>query len=125
VVLPSAGGVLSYANPSNAWLAEPSGASFAHAVRSAVTRRSEARLAAAHETARQLEWGRVASSFFKLYDDLHRRRLVAAEPSGRVPQQLSLAAGAAHDFALSTTVSHRIVTGLGHSTFESNEPTAD
>jgi hypothetical protein len=26
------------------------------------------------------------------------------------------------DFALSTTASHRIVTGLGHSTFERDEP---
>jgi hypothetical protein len=29
VVLPSAGGVLSYANPTNSWLAEPNGESFA------------------------------------------------------------------------------------------------
>ena len=38
VVLPSAGGVLSYANPTNAWLAEPAGESFAHAVRSVLSR---------------------------------------------------------------------------------------
>jgi len=124
VVVPSAGGVLSYANPTNAWLAEPVGSSFAHAVRSAVLRPSEARLAAAGETARQLDWSRVASRFFKLYDDLHRRRL-AASSAESVPHPLRLVGQAPPDFALSTTVSHRIVMGLGHSSFESNEPTTD
>lgn len=71
------GGVLSYANPTNAWLAEPNGESFAHAVESVLTRPNDARLAAAYETARQLDWSRVASRFFKLYEDLHRRRQAA------------------------------------------------
>ena len=124
VVVPSAGGVLSYANPTNAWLAEPVGASFAHAVRSAVLRPSEARLAAAGETARQLDWSRVASRFFKLYDDLHRRRS-AASSAESVSHPLRPVGQAPADFALSTTVSHKIVTGLGHSTVESNEPTTD
>ncbi len=124
VVVPSAGGVLSYANPTNAWLAEPVGASFAHAVRSAVLRPSEARLAAACETARQLDWSRVASRFFKLYEDLHRRRS-AASSAAAIPQPLRLVGQAPPDFALSTTLSNRIVTGLGHSTPESHEPTTD
>ena len=120
VVLPSAGGVLSYANPGNAWLAEPMGESFAHAVTAAVTRPDEARLAAARETARQLDWSSVASQFFRLYDDLHRRRQVAT-PEVDSPIPLRPARPAAPDFALSTTVSHRIVTGLGHSAFENDD----
>lgn len=122
VVLPSAGGVLSYANAANAWLAEPDGASFAHAVRSAVSRPDDGRLAAAAETARQLDWSKVASRFFKLYEQLHRRHQVASMGSpGPIP--LRLASAAPHDFALSTTASHRIVTGLGHSAFEESEVT--
>lgn len=121
VVLPSAGGVLSYANPMNAWLAEPVGASFAHAVRSVVTRPSDARLAAATETARQLDWSRVASQFFRLYDDLHRRRVAAAgRPS---PTPLRPVTAVTPDFALSTTASHGIVTGLGHSALQESEVT--
>jgi len=122
VVLPSAGGVLSYANSTNAWLAEPDGASFAHAVRTVVSREDDARLAAAAETARQLDWSRVASRFFKLYEQLHRRRQVASMGSPG-PMPLRLASAAPHDFALTTTASHRIVTGLGHSAFQESEVT--
>ena len=110
VVLPSAGGVLSYANPTNAWLAEPIGESFAHAVRSVVLRPSEARLAAACETARQHDWSRVAPRFFQLYEDLHRRRR-AVSPAEPVHTPLRLAARPPQEFAPSTTLSHRIVTG--------------
>lgn len=117
VVLPSAGGVLSYANPTNSWLAEPNGESFAHAVRSVVSRPGDARVAAAFETARQLDWSKVTARFFKLYDDLHRRRQLA-EPVNPGPHPLRLIQPVAQDFALSTTASHRIVTGLGHSAFE-------
>jgi alpha-1,6-mannosyltransferase len=119
VVLPSAGGVLSYANPTNAWLAEPIGESFAHAVRSVVLKPSESRIAAAFETARQLDWSQVASRFFKLYDELHRRRAASPTAPAHVPLRL---VQPLPDFALSTTASHRIVTGLGHSTFERDEP---
>ncbi len=122
VVLPSAGGVLSYASSANAWLAEPDGASFAHAVRAATSRPDDARLSAAAETARHLDWSRVASRFFKLYEQLHRRRQVVALGSpGPIP--LRLANAATPDFALSTTASHRIVTGLGHSALQESEVT--
>lgn len=113
VVLPSAGGVLSYANPTNAWLAEPNGESFAHAVRSLLTKPSESRLAAATETARQLDWSLVASRFFKLYEAIHRRQQASASSSLSTP--LGLVPAGTPDFALSTSVSHRIVTALGHS----------
>jgi len=122
VVLPSAGGVLSYANPTNAWLAEPQGESFAHAVRSVMARPSPARVAAATETARQLDWSQVASRFFKVYDDLHRRRLQAS-PATPAPTGLRLLKPVTPEFALSTTVSHGIVTGLGHSAVQESEVT--
>jgi len=123
VVLPSAGGVLSYANPTNAWLAEPVGASFAHAVRSVIARPSDARLAAATETARQLDWSRVASQFFRVYDDLHRRRLHASPASPPASAVASLRLVPASEFALTTTVSHGIVTGLGHSASQERQVT--
>ena len=104
VVLPSAGGVLSYATTHNAWLAAPVGEAFALAVRVAVCLPDQARLAAARETARALDWSTVASRYFRLYDALHRNHHAA-------------------EFALSTTVSHRIVMGLGHSTLEESEVT--
>ncbi|MDP2317723.1 MAG: glycosyltransferase [Acidobacteriota bacterium] len=122
VVLPSAGGVLSYANPTNAWLAEPVGASFAHAVRTVLSRPDDGRVAAAFETARHLDWSQVTARFFKLYDQLHRRR--QASPSAEAgPIPLRLVSQATHDFALTTSVSHRIVTGLGHSALQESEVT--
>ena len=122
VVLPSAGGVLSYANPTNSWLAEPNGESFAHAVESVLARPSDARLAAATETARQLDWSRVAARFFKLYEDLHRRRQAAA-PGVPAHSPLRLVNPPTPDVALSTTVSHGIVTSLGHSALQESEVT--
>ena len=98
VVVPSTGGVLSYATHANAWLAAPDPTSFALAIRQVVTVPDPARVAAAFETARAFDWTRVASRFFKLYDALHRR--------------------VAEDFALPTTVSHTVVTDLGQSALQ-------
>jgi glycosyltransferase involved in cell wall biosynthesis len=98
VVLPSAGGVQSYATPQNSWLAAPDPKSFALAVRMAMTVPDPSRIAAAFETARGCDWSRATSRFFKLYDEIHRRHL------GK--------------FALSTTVSHTVVTDLGHSALQ-------
>lgn len=95
VVAPCAGGVLSYANHSNAWLAAPDAESFAFAIRTAITSPDPARVAAAFETARRFDWSAVAARYFSLYDRLYRRFRV--------------------DFALPITVSHTIVTGLGQS----------
>src|SRR5215470_19665873 len=55
LVAPNAGGILSYADETNAWLAEPNGESFA---------------ARARWTARQYQWRIVTDSFFQLYDEL-------------------------------------------------------
>jgi glycosyltransferase involved in cell wall biosynthesis len=69
VVVPSAGGVLTYARPCNAWLAPPDAASFADAVLAARTRDPE-RLRRAVETAREMRWGRATARFFALYDEV-------------------------------------------------------
>lgn len=95
VVAPSAGGVLSYATPENAWLAAPDGESFAHAINAATQSRDAARLAAAMRTARSFDWPLVASRYFKLCDSLHRQH--------------------AAEFARPITLSHRTVTTLGQS----------
>src|SRR5215475_5931288 len=72
LVAPNAGGVLSYADETNAWLAEPNGESFAAAARAVIndpaTRKDK--LARARWTARQYQWRVVTDSFFQLYDEL-------------------------------------------------------
>jgi alpha-1,6-mannosyltransferase len=72
LVAPNAGGVLSYANVTNAWLAEPNGESFAAAARAVFNDPAarKDRLARARWTARQYQWRVVADSFFQLYDEL-------------------------------------------------------
>ncbi len=73
VVVPSTGGVLSYASPWNAWLAEPSAEGFAAAVRAVVrdpgARR--ARVGRARVTAEQNGRVEAASRSFRLYDSFH------------------------------------------------------
>jgi glycosyltransferase involved in cell wall biosynthesis len=75
LVAPNAGGVLSYADETNAWLAEPNGDAFAAAVGAVfndpATRKD--RLARARWTAQKYEWRVVTDSFFQLYDDLIER----------------------------------------------------
>jgi alpha-1,6-mannosyltransferase len=95
VIAPSAGGLLSYANPRNAWLAAPDARSFALAIRSAIGAPDPERIAAAFQTARAFDWRAVTGRFFKLYDEIYTRQL--------------------NKFALPTTVSHTVVTELGHS----------
>ncbi|MBO0862986.1 MAG: glycosyltransferase [Chloracidobacterium sp.] len=72
LVAPNAGGVLSYADETNAWLAEPNGESFAAATRAVfddpATRKDK--LARARWTAQRYQWRVVADSFFQLYDEL-------------------------------------------------------
>lgn len=73
VVAPNSGGVLSYANDENAWLAEPGPTSFAEAVRSvffcSVTRSS--RIKRGLETAAKYSWESSTDSIFALYDRMH------------------------------------------------------
>jgi alpha-1,6-mannosyltransferase len=76
LIVPSHGGVLSYASPDNAWLAAPDGEAFASAVRLVMACRAERerRARAALVTARTFAWARVAPRIFDLYDALHARR---------------------------------------------------
>jgi phosphatidylinositol alpha 1,6-mannosyltransferase len=73
LVAPDAGGLLSYANDTNAWLAEPTGEAFAGAVRGACRPGAErdARLTRARETAAGYTWPNVTRTIFELYDRLH------------------------------------------------------
>jgi alpha-1,6-mannosyltransferase len=73
LVAPAAGGLLSYANDTNAWLAEPEGEAFASAVRAACQPGPErdARLTRARETAAGCTWPNVTRTIFELYDRLH------------------------------------------------------
>jgi alpha-1,6-mannosyltransferase len=75
VVAPHAGGVLSYANARNAWLVEPAGVGLAGGVRDvfADDAARAAKIEMAIRTAANFDWPQVASVFFELYDDLHRR----------------------------------------------------
>lgn len=77
VVVPMRGGVLSYANTSNAWLGDPSPEGLAAAAHSALTRGGEAvtRSVRALETARALTWTKVAGRYLRLYDEIHAARL--------------------------------------------------
>jgi alpha-1,6-mannosyltransferase len=79
VVIPSAGGVLEYANPLNAWLAQPFAVPFAQAVRSAAGG-GPRRLAAARATARRFCWSDVSRRFFATYDDIHRSVIFRLKP---------------------------------------------
>ena len=74
LVAPDSGGVLSYANRSNAWLAPASPQAMAEAVRAASpgSPGREDVVAAARRTAEELDWPRVAAGFFELYRDLAR-----------------------------------------------------
>jgi alpha-1,6-mannosyltransferase len=73
VVLPAAGGVLSYASAQNAWLAAPTAAAFAHAIRGAVVG-DPSRIAAAAATAQSFAWPRVTARYFALHDEWLARR---------------------------------------------------
>jgi alpha-1,6-mannosyltransferase len=73
LVAPRSGGVLSYADETNSWLAQASGEAFAAAVRSifAETAVRKNRLARALSTTQRYTWESVTSQFFDLYDALH------------------------------------------------------
>ncbi len=86
LVAPQSGGVLSYADQTNAWLAAADGNAFAAAVESifadASTRKDK--LARARWTAAQYRWEEVTDRFFALYDELH-----ADFPASRFAHQLN------------------------------------
>lgn len=88
LVAPRAGGVLSYADEHNAWLAEANAISFAAAVRAVFADPSarKEKLTRARWVAQAHAWPAVAARFFALYDQLH-----AAFPVSRFAQRLPAA----------------------------------
>ena len=92
LVAPAAGGLLSYANDTNAWLAEPTGEAFARAVRVASQPGPDrdTRLTRARETAAGYTWPNVTRTIFELYDQLHdnfavTRRVVSRHADATCP----------------------------------------
>lgn len=75
VVAPRQGGVLSYANDENSWLAAPSGEAFAAAVRTVFSHDGEraAKIENALRTAHAFSWPLVTARLFEVYDDLYSR----------------------------------------------------
>jgi glycosyltransferase involved in cell wall biosynthesis len=77
LVAPESGGLLTYANRKNAWLAENTPGSLARAVER-VHDDPAARLAKtekARQTAQEFSWARITGNYFVLYDELHRRNV--------------------------------------------------
>ena len=74
LVAPDRGGVLSYANSSNAWIVRPTAEAFAQAIREAIfdDHLRQSRIANALRTAEQFRWESVANSFLDLYEDMLR-----------------------------------------------------
>jgi Glycosyl transferases group 1 len=72
LIAPDRGGVLSYANSSNAWIVPPIPEAFAQAIRRSDIRRYFAgcRIENALLTAQQFRWENVANSFLDLYEDM-------------------------------------------------------
>lgn len=72
VVAPNSGGILSYANDDNAWLAEPNAASFAATITQVLADgRREEKVQRALETSSRFTWERSTASLFELYDEMY------------------------------------------------------
>lgn len=86
VVVPRAGGVMSYATDDNAWLAPPGGAGLAAAVTAASLAPEPRRIQRAAETAAQHHWPLVAHEHFQLLEQLlceHRAAAACATAQPR------------------------------------------
>jgi alpha-1,6-mannosyltransferase len=93
LVAPNSGGLMTYANASNAWLVEPNAVAFTRALQHICDdpAAAEKRAQAARAAAEQLNWENVAAGFFELYDELHALvRGTLKEPS-RAPEFYSTA----------------------------------
>ena len=93
VVVPNAGGVLSYADDGNAWLAPPAPAAFAQAIADASAGRGSARVARAVATAHAHAWDLVAGRYFDLLDRRHAARLARVADPAVVASVRTAAAG--------------------------------
>ena len=72
LIAPSSGGVREYTTEENAWLAEPTPAAFADAVRrlAADPAGRERKRARARQRAEAHDWPIVIARYFRLYDDI-------------------------------------------------------
>jgi alpha-1,6-mannosyltransferase len=104
VVVPDQGGVLCYANSSNAWVVPAEGRRFADAAWeiSADVERREEKINCALKTAAGFGWEKVAGLFLELYEDLARHRsgdgqlaadFFSTAPTGQVSPVARLTAG--------------------------------
>jgi glycosyltransferase involved in cell wall biosynthesis len=75
LVAPDAGGVLSYANSTNAWLGHADGESFADSVRLlfADAQKREQKIIRARQTAQKYKWTAVMAKLFALYDEMYEK----------------------------------------------------
>lgn len=98
LVAPASGGVLTYANPENAWLAADTPASFATQVMSALADSAERclRIERARRTARQFAWPLIIQNYFRLYDGFHHLMRHAALTNVSAPPELVAESSAPH-----------------------------
>lgn len=91
LAVPASGGVLSYANRDNAWLAPPEPAAFAQLIRDAWRDQAERERRAenARRTAREMAWPRAAARFLDLYPALHSLVLRGTPVQGLEPEFVS------------------------------------
>jgi glycosyltransferase involved in cell wall biosynthesis len=75
LIASASGGILTYANRENAWLAENTPAAFAQAVQSVHSDRTVCRrkIELARRTAEEFSWTRITANYFQLYDRFYER----------------------------------------------------
>jgi alpha-1,6-mannosyltransferase len=102
LVAPDAGGVTSYANQDNAFLAHADEKSFCTAVLAALdTNMAHARVAAALKTAEEFRWEQATDSYLNLYEALHRAFRGDPIAGAGTPYALSTPATASRGAAIS------------------------
>ena len=81
VVAPNSGGLLSYANSTNAWLTEPRSANFAAAIESifATDAARQAKISMGINTADRYDWDTSTDALFALYDRMYREFIASPE----------------------------------------------
>lgn len=81
LVAPDSGGVRTYANSQNAWLAPPEGKAFAIAVNEVLSNHTdkEQRILRARRTAEEHSWENTMDSLFHLMEKVHREHLQTSQ----------------------------------------------
>jgi hypothetical protein len=104
LIAPDRGGVTSYANDCNAYLAPPTAKAFAQTILLACQSSSETarRAQAARETAEALSWSKVTDSFLRLYENLYDVGTGQQPMEALRPAFISSNANAAHASRLRT-----------------------